>query len=516
MAIRHRNPLAVCALCAAVVFGAATGDADEPTAAGDGGSLLERLEAAEQRIQELEAGRNEPMLRPALGTTDAIDRDLRPAAFATCPVCSGAGCGACNHTGTGDLATAAACDQANGNGDGEKKPKFYVDYDDGFVIRPYDPEKTPFELQINGRMQFRYAGFQRDREFFVNRGGVVPVRNRNDFEIERGRLEFSGFMWDPKLQYYINIDADTDDNHDAKFHDFWVNYEFSKAFNLHLGKAFVPGSYDWTNGSTRTHFADRSMATTFFRPDRSLGIWATGEVAEGLHYRTMLANGFNTTDLEPDEIDDEFAYSHMMWWDAVGDVGKGYADLEWHEDPALRIGSAYTFANQNPDFDRSPTAEENFVRLSDGTRLVTTGALAPGLTVDDFDIHLLAAFFNGKYRGWSVNAEFYFRWLQDLETQEGTAPPINKLYDDGFYTDVGYMILPKKLEIIGRVSAVDGMFGDAWEYAGGFNWYINGDHSNKLTFDVSVLDGCPAENSGPNYVVGQDGILYRAQYQVAF
>lgn len=475
--------------------------AQEPLSTIDVNALLRRLDAAETRIQQLEAESGQSREdrqtiddKPAASSLAAPDATAAPPATATATVNG---------------------DGGNGNGD-EKTPRFHVDYDGGFVIRPDDPDQTPFELQINGRMQFRYAGFKRDRDEFVNRGGVVPVRSRNDFEIERARLEFSGFMWDPKLQFYVNIDADTDDNHNAKFHDFWVNYEFSEAFNLHLGKAFVPGSYEWINGSTRTHLVDRSMATTFFRPDRSLGVWATGEIVERLHYRTMIANGFNTTDLEPDQIDQNFAYSHMMWWDPFGDIGKGFADLEWHEDPALRIGSAYTFANQNPDVDRRPTAESNFVRLSDGTRLTTTGALAPGQTVNDFDIHLLSAFFNAKHRGWSVNAEYYFRWLQNFETEERGSIPFGTLFDDGFYTDVGYMIIPKKLELIGRISTVDGLFGDSWEYAGGFNWYINGDHTNKLTFDVSVLDGIPVSNSSPNFVVGQDGVLFRTQYQVAF
>lgn len=497
------------AWCATAAWGA------PPVSSADMQALLRRLEAAESRIQQLEADEDGPQ-RPA----GSAEGQNGPAFPAPCPVCGGSGCEACKSADRADDAATEICAPTDGNGaekgNGGKKSRFYVDYDGGFVIRPHDPDKNPFELQINGRMQFRYTGFARNREFFVNRGGVVPIRNRNDFEIERGRLEFSGFMWDPKLQFYINLDADTDDNHDVKLHDFWVNYEFSKAFNLHLGKAFVPGSYDWINGSTRTHFADRSMATTFFRPDRSLGVWATGEIADGLHYRTMLANGFNTTDLEPDQIDTNFAYSHIMWWDAIGDIGRGYADLEWHEDPALRLGSAYTFANQTPDFDRAPTAEENFARLSDGTRLTRTGALGPGLTVDAFDIHLLTAFFNTKYRGWGINAEYYFRWLQSFRTQEGPPPPIGKLYDDGFYIDVGYMVVPKRFEVIGRVSTVDGMFGDAWEYAAGFNCYLNGDHTNKFTFDVSVLDGCPAQNSGPNYIAGQDGVMFRAQYQVAF
>lgn len=88
---------------------------------------------------------------------------------------------------------------------------FYVDYSKGFVIRPYDKEKTPFEMRINGRMQFRYTGFSSNG----------PTPSRSNFEVERGRLILRGYVFDPALQYFLNIDSDTDDNHDIKFHDFW-------------------------------------------------------------------------------------------------------------------------------------------------------------------------------------------------------------------------------------------------------------------------------------------------------
>ncbi len=398
-------------------------------------------------------------------------------------------------------------------------PKYRADYNKGFVFEPIDKKKTPFELRVNGRMQFRYTGFSRERTSYPTLAGPVKVENRNDFEIERGRLEFSGFMWDPKLQYYVNIDADTDDQHRAVFHDFWVNYNFDESFNLYAGKAFVPGSRDWLAGSTRTHLADRSMANSFFRPDRSIGLWAEGELAEGVYYRAMLANGFNTQDLRassaPHEIDSNFAYSATSYWDPFGDYGKGYADISGSSAPLVRIGHSFTYApNEGQDGLAGTRAEESTFRLSDGSLLTAPGVLGAGATVQAFDVYLYSADIAFKYQGWSMNSELYFRWLQDLKANAPIST--NQLYDHGFYVDLGKMIVPKKMELVGRVSSVDGMFGDAWEYAGGTNYYINGDHSHKITLDAAVLDGSPISASSPNYEVGQDGVLVRLQYQVAF
>ena len=390
-----------------------------------------------------------------------------------------------------------------------------AEYDRGFLIRPTNQNRHPFELRINGRMQFRHTGFSRDVTSWTDNAGVTrPVTNENYFEIERGRLEFRGFFLDPNLQFFLNIDGDTDDSHTAIFQDFWVNYEFSRAFDLYFGKAFVPGSRDWLNGSTRTRFVARSMATSFFRPDRTIGIWADGEPVERLYYRVMVGNGFNTTDLTPSEIDTHFVYSGSMWFD-LGDYGQGYSDLEWHCEPAAQIGHSFTTACQSGrDAAGLPLAEENFVRLSDGTRLTELGALAPSVTVDHFDIYLYTIDAAFKYRGFSANGEYFARWLEAIEGNG--ALPLNQLYDHGFYFEVGYFLLPESIEVNGRISQVFGAFGDSEEYSVGFNWFINSTHNCKISFDATKLNHCPVSASGENLRAGDDGLLFRTQLQAAF
>lgn len=394
---------------------------------------------------------------------------------------------------------------------------FEIGYDRGFVIQPVDRDRTPFRLRITARMQFRHTLFVReDKRFTDNSGRVRRIDKRNDFEIERGRLTFDGFALDPRLGYYINLDFDTDDEHVAVIHDFWVYYLFSDALILHAGKAFVPGSRDWLMGSTSTRFADRSLATTFFRPDRSLGLWLIGRPIGNVYYRTMLANGFNTTDLTVDEIDTNFSWASSVWWDAFGNWGSGWSDLEWHEQPAIQTGTSFTLGRQSGRDGRGqPRAEENFVRLSDGTRLVDTGALAPDVTVDEFDVYLYAVDLATKYMGFSLNGEYYFRWVERLDA-DGPLPR-DGFFDHGFYVEAGYMVLRKRIELIARISRIFGEFGDRGaEYAGGVNWFINGTHNWKLTLDCTGVRHSPAQNSGPNYRVGDHGVMVRTQLQVGF
>ena len=457
--------------------------AQDAKSEGEFQALLKRLDSAEKRIQELESSR--PML-PANSSGSKANGKVRV-------------------IGSEEFANSESSNML----EFADSPKFYADYDGGFMIRPYDKEANPFELKINGRMQFRYQGFHRNIRTFNNLGGAVPVEHRNDFEIERGRLVFSGIFYDPKLHFFLNLDGDTDDNHRVVFHDFWINYAFSDAFDLHVGKAFVPGSREWLNGSTRTHLADRSLATTFFRPDRSLGVWATGHTSNGTFYRFMVGNGFNTSDLERTgfQIDNRLFFAGSMWWEPWGKYGKGAADLKGHESPVIRFGHSFAFGEQDPVNGGVTTEEKKDVRLTDGTRLTDAG-------VDEFDLYLQSIDFAIKYRGWSLNSEFYFRWLNDL--QSNGAFSHSSLFQHGFTTDFGYMICPEKLELVGRISQVDGFFKDSWEYAGGLNWYLNGTHKQKVTFDVTKLDGSPASNSGPGFEIGMDGWFYRLQFQSAF
>ncbi|WP_430453597.1 hypothetical protein [Rhodopirellula europaea] len=57
-----------------------------------------------------------------------------------------------------------------------------------------------------------------------------------------------------------------------------------------------------------------------------------------------------------------------------------------------------------------PAAEQTVIRLSDGTRLIEPNAIAPGVTVNAFDIWLYSAHFGIKRRGFSFSSEVFLRW----------------------------------------------------------------------------------------------------------
>jgi hypothetical protein len=394
--------------------------------------------------------------------------------------------------------------------------RFITGYDDGFVISPVDPEDTPFSLKFNNQTMFRYTGFARDVRTFTDSAGIVTdVTNRSQFEIPRGRLIVSGNALLPNLGYYVNIDYNTVTSQPIGFRGYWLSYRFSRAVEIFVGQNKVPGSREWLMSSFSALGPDRSLATTFFRPSLSQGIWFTGEPLDGLYYHAMVSNGFNTLNTPPDELDSRLCWSGSLWWEPWGSFGKTFSDLEWHDEAVIRCGTSLTYATEQGQ-QGDPNAPENAdIRLSNGTLITETGAFAPGVTLQTYKIGLATFDFGWKQRGLSVSGELY---LQDLFGLHGDGPlPVSSTFACGGYVQAGWFVLAKEFEIYGRTSQVSGAYGAGGEYAGGFNWYfLPGKNNLRFTLDAAWINHSPADQNRTDYRAGDTGILLRTQIQTLF
>ncbi len=267
-------------------------------------------------------------------------------------------------------------------------------------------------------------------------------------------------------------------------------------------------------GARDSRFSDRPLATDFFRPDRTTGIWATGKFDDVLFYEMTLGNGYRTAARTPAEVNDRFLFSFTHWWDAAGPFGKSLTDHAISEEPLIRVGQSFTYSRQSGRSGGSPLRESGFVRLADGTNLTDVGALAPGTQVDDFDLLFYAVDFGWKSNGWSFSSEVYFRWLNDLE---GTgALPVDSIAQTGFFVEGGSVLYKDVLDWNVRYSEVNGDYGGGSEIGLGINWYPTKNNYLKVNFDVSRFDGSPLNNSASDILVGENGTLFRTQVQVQF
>ena len=240
---------------------------------------------------------------------------------------------------------------------------------------------NPYELRVDVWAEARYLDFSPSRDTWTDSTGrTFPVNSFDSMEMTRNLITFSGYAIDPNLQYNAIIFSSTAINDTLYLGS--IGYRFSEAFDVRAGNWLVPGTREWLDSVRYTLGVERLMATTFFRPNISPGIWAQGTLWEQLHYKVMLANSVNRFTQGIERVGSSKALGMTAYWESTGDFGPGPSDMEWHETPSLRLGTSMTFSEEsNQAFGelgiRNP--EDTILRLSDGTPLFRPDSLGPGI-----------------------------------------------------------------------------------------------------------------------------------------
>ena len=405
-------------------------------------------------------------------------------------------------------------------------PLFEVgaEFDRGLFIRSTELRRRPYSMYVGGRLQLRHTAFTRDEETWTDAAGVTrEIRNRNDFETERARINISGTALHPDVTYLFILDGDSDGDANVDLLTYIFTYEVAPCLRIRGGRWKAASDREWLESSRFLRFADRSMGTEYFRAGFTDGVWLIGELGETWTYEASLTNGLRTSNRRPRNLDDNVALAATVFCDPWGAYGPGEVDYVCRASPVARFGMSCAFEKTDDRSDVGfPLGDANYLTLSDGTRLADTGALAPGVSL--LSAQLLKASFDAgvKWRGWSLSGEYFLRSLQDL-VADG-AIPHSKLYDYGYHLDAGVFLVPKRLDINARMAQVSGFRGNAYEYTFGGNWYWgNGQHDgklddrvNKFTMDVTVLKGAPITSTQANFFAGDDGVLFRTQLQVGY
>lgn len=383
-----------------------------------------------------------------------------------------------------------------------------------FTLVRGTPER-PYELRADVWAEARYLSFGPNQDMWMDSTGATrPVDGFQSIEITRNIISLSGYALDPNLQYAAFIFSSTAVNQTV--YAGWINYRFSDAFDLRAGNFQVPGTREWTDSIRYTLGVERLMATTFFRPNVSPGIWFQGNLGKQLYYTVMLANSFNRAAQGIERVTSSKALAMTSWWEPTSDYGLGPSDMEGHATPSLRLGTSMFFSKEaNQGFSTSGFSypEDTILRLSDGTPLFRPGALGPGIQLASARVNLWAIDAGVKYRGWSLSGEYLLRLLNGFEGFP-TQPAQSSLLDHGGLLQAATMITPKCLEAFGRTSFVNGAYGAAYEYGGGMNWYPYGNRDCRLTAEVLQISDSPAQNTLTGYRAGGSGTLLQIQWML--
>ncbi|HQP44299.1 MAG TPA: DUF3011 domain-containing protein, partial [Thermoanaerobaculales bacterium] len=367
---------------------------------------------------------------------------------------------------------------------------------DGFLVGRSDAG----ELSISAYALLRYMNQLPEGETFTDHlGNEHPVDTRQDFFPHRVMIFFKGWVGNPKLIYNLFVWTVNATDQDALFAS--MGYQFSRKFSLYGGINGLPGTRSLQGSHPYWLGHDRVMADEFFRPYFGYGIWAQGESSRGLWYNVQVGNNSSSLGIKAVQLDRDLSYGGSVWWmpttHEFGPRG-AYGDWEWHEEVATRFGVSASYSPEERFTDANTGASGNTtIRLADSLNVFDTGALAPGVTVQNVDYQLLSVDAGLKYRGIFLQTELYSRRLDNF-VADG-ALPVGAIEDQGFYVQAAFYPWREKLELYAATSQIfgdsDAGFDDSSEYLVGANFYPLDTRNHRLNLQVMDVNHSPVSST---------------------
>jgi hypothetical protein len=438
-------------------------------------------------------------------------------------------------------------------------PSFKAWYDRGFNVSMND---NAFFLKIRFRAQMRYTQRYRNEAWrnpgdaknfpellgvFGDYRAVRSEPNYSQFNLRRARLYFMGHLFDPDFKYYVQFRAETAENAQApgslalfdlnftSTHLPWLNVQFGQ-YKVYFNRAQI-------NSTASMQFAERALVMDAFTASgldrRDIGITVMNdEELYPVNYYFGIFNGagpafnrfgsFQSEEITPNcpggatggnpfpspagcppnqrnlnanpRFDiDRLMFTGRVQWNMLGRPGYGEGDLFYSETPQLAIGGGYSYnpainTASNNAFVGIDLANLNFRRqlaaFGNGRQL--------GWGLIDYSTWAVDGIF--KYRGFSLQSEFYFKTITLHEkglpcmntTCTATAPGRigNAL---GWYVQSGYYLIPRKLELAARFAYWDPDTNAADDLIHqtdvSLNWFLNGtyDHQIMVTYSNTQM-----------------------------
>jgi hypothetical protein len=105
--------------------------------------------------------------------------------------------------------------------------------------------------------------------------------------------------------------------------------------------------------------------------------------------------------------------------------------------------------------------------------------------------------------GWSLDAEYYTRWVGDFDTTGFV--PVNHLYDKGFQVYASTMLMPRVLQGYLSGSQIFGAYGDPWDAAFGATWFPFARKNVRWNVQILYTDRSPVGYTAVPYQIGGTG-----------
>jgi hypothetical protein len=353
-------------------------------------------------------------------------------------------------------------------------------------------------------------------------GRSHTVQIREDVQLNKFFLPFSGWFLTPKFRYYLYVWSSNPSQGDPAqvVGAGNLSYTFNRHVTFGAGITSLPavrsteGQFPYWLGVD-----DRLIADEFFRGSYTTGVWLKGEFSTKVKYMAMLANNLSTLGVSATQLDDRLNTSSLMvqWLPTTGEFGLygTFGDYDHHARVATRVGLHYTHSREDNQTQPSTNAIENSqIRLTDGSIIFTPELFGPGITVEQVDYDMVSIDAGVKYRGVSVEGEYYRRRLGDFAGPQ--AAGIVTIVDHGFQLQASAMVVPRLLQVYGGGSGIFGTYGDGNEVRAGANVYPARQRGFRVNVEWIHLNKCPVGYTAVPYPVGGNGNLFHANLEMNF
>jgi hypothetical protein len=377
----------------------------------------------------------------------------------------------------------------------------------------FDVANTEYaSLNISGYLVARYLNQLPPAQSFVDHNGQTqPIDTRQDFQLHRVMLYFTGNLFNPKFNYNITLWTVNDTAQQAIVGALY--YSANKHFLFGIGWNGIPGTRSMQGSHPYWTSYDRVMADEFFRPYFTQAFFAEGSLTHRLSYKFSIGNNLSNLDITAVQLTRDLSQGvSLTWMPTTGEFGPrgAFGDYEKHESLATRFGVDYSRSREdrfNSALNEAP--DNTTIRLGDSLLLFGPGSLAPNVTVQKATYQLLTADGGIKYKGFWLQSEGYSRLLDNFVANGPV--PVATIRDQGFYVQTSYMLVPKKIELYGATSWIFPQFHpkDAktpHEALGGVNWYPMDSRNYRLNLQVISVDRSPVSSTFGFYTGGLKGV----------
>jgi len=382
------------------------------------------------------------------------------------------------------------------------------------------------ELNIRPYTYLRYLNQNSiDKTYTDGFGKTQTVDPRQDVQLQKVSIYFTGWAFDPKFTYFLYVwTTNASQGQGAQVVVAGnLSYTVSKHLRFTGGIMSLPGVRS-TEGNYPFWLSvdNRMIADEFMRPSYTSGLQVRGEIIKKLTYSVMLGNNMSTLGVDAGQIDNKLSTvaGALVFLPTTGEYGifnGAYGDYDMHEKVATRMGVHFTRSDETRQGQPENSAFENVsLRVSDGSSIFLPNLFNPGTQIDEAQYQMLSFDAGAKVKGFALEGEFYWRKINNFKLI-GSPMALTELNDNGFQLLASAMVLPKKLQLYTTYSKIFGEYGEPTETRVGFNFFpFKNTIGVRLNGQATFMNKCPVGGLAYPYTVGANGTIFNLDLELNF